>query len=473
MPTLEDLRLRTGQVILEEWYDTLIDILEGMESRLVLDYYGFINKDLIPDTDLMLNLGSTEKRFKELHVGTIFSDYGYFSGDLYIGDKNIQTIAKEIASTYAFKGGYISNFLAPEIDLALNLGFMNKRWKEVHGGYGYFTYDVFVKDKTIEQLIEEKAVPTYWYGGAVTSDVYPDTDLALNLGFPDKRWKEIRAGWGYFTYGIIPTPTATWYGGQVSSDIYPETDLMLNLGYSNKRFKEIYGGYGYFSYDVFIKDKTVEQLIEEKAVPTYWYGGVVTSDIYPDTDLMLNIGYADKRFKEMHMGYGYADYGMYVAGKPVLKDGDPISISDIQDLAKTKITSAINESYVTSYTSPLHSDLQNIYNTLLNAGKPFLITTLINTSVSPLTDIFPSDLPISLAGRVRFKFTLNADAYTYVKWLPYGSTSAILSLLNAGDAIPANAWHEFDFTVNKDDKVNFQVDRSLTITIAVYNIPNA
>ena len=473
MPTLEDLRLRTGQVITEDWYDTLIDILSDVENRLILDYYGFVNKDLIPDTDLALNLGFPDKRFKEIHAGTIFSDYGYFSGDLYIGDKNIQTIAKEIASTYAFKGGYISNFLAPEIDLALNLGFTDKRWKEVHGGYGYFTYDVFIKDKTIEQLIEEKAIPTYWYGGAVASDVYPDTDLALNLGFSDKRFKEVHAGWGYFTYGIIPTPTATWYGGQVSSDIYPETDLMLNLGYSNKRFKEIYGGYGYFSYDVFIKDKTVEQLIEEKAVPTYWYGGVVTSDIYPDTDLMLNIGYADKRFKEMHMGYGYADYGMYVAGKAVLKDGDPISINDIQDLAKTKITSAINESYVTSYTSPLHSDLQTIYNALLNAGKPFLITTLINTSVSPLTDIFPSDLPISLAGRVRFKFTLNADAYTYVKWLPYGSTSAILSLLNAGDAIPANAWHEFDFTVNKDDKVNFQVDRSLTITIAVYNIPNA
>lgn len=210
----------------------------------------------------------------------------------------------------------------------------------------------------------------------------------------------------------------------------------------------------------------LEDITERGAVS---YEGYVHKDLIPDTDLLFNLGIPTSRFKEIHMGYGYASYGFYVEGKPVLKDGDPISIYNIEDLAKTKITEAINDSYITDYTQPLHSDLLNIKSLF----EPNLIGKLINFSASALTDLFTPDLTISKSGRARLKFTLSTDAYAYVKWTPSGEAVSILSLLNAGVQIPANAWHEFDFTVMENDKINVQVDRTLTITIAVYNIPNA
>ena len=300
MPRYEDLRLRTGEPIVETWYDTLINILEDITEKGAVDYSGYVHKDLIPDIDLALNLGIPEKRFKEIHV-----DKGYFSSNVWIGDKKVEEIASEYASYYAFKGG------------------------------------------------------------ALSKDTYPDTDLLLNLGLENLRW--------------------------------------------------------------------------------------------------LNV----------FMGYGYASYAFYVDNKPVLKDGDPITVQDLGDNAKTKITQAINDASITSYNAPLHNDLENILNTLNTTFTPFILNKLINTDVSGFTDVFSTDLICSYNGRVRFKFTIDTEAYTYVKWIPAGLTETIISSLNANASIPANAWHEFDFTVVKNDKINFRTDRPLKITLVVYNIPNA
>jgi len=79
MPDTESLRLRTGQLVTEDWYDALVDFLEQLGYGGVISAYGYVVGDLVPIQDLLLNLGIPLKRFKELWAG-----YGYFSYDLFV-----------------------------------------------------------------------------------------------------------------------------------------------------------------------------------------------------------------------------------------------------------------------------------------------------------------------------------------------------------------------------------------------------
>lgn len=157
---------------------------------------------------------------------------------------------------------------------------------------------------------------------------------------------------------------AVSYGGYVHADLVPDKDLLLNLGTPTSRFKELHAGYGYFSYNVWIKGTKVEELP--------WYGGYIDNFIAPEKDLLYNLGFANKRWKEAYMGYGYASYAFYVAGKTVIKDGDPITVEDLGYSAKEKITQAIDSAKITDYTAPLHPDLE----TLINTFKPYLLSRI-------------------------------------------------------------------------------------------------
>jgi len=72
MPTLDELRLKTGQLIVENWYDDLVDFLEQVETDGAVDFYGYVHKDLIPVADLLINLGLSLARFKSIHVETVY-----------------------------------------------------------------------------------------------------------------------------------------------------------------------------------------------------------------------------------------------------------------------------------------------------------------------------------------------------------------------------------------------------------------
>jgi len=72
MPTLDDLRLRTGQLITENWFDDLVDFLEQVQYDGAVSLYGYVYKSLIPYGDVLLNLGLATHRFKEIHVETVF-----------------------------------------------------------------------------------------------------------------------------------------------------------------------------------------------------------------------------------------------------------------------------------------------------------------------------------------------------------------------------------------------------------------
>ena len=196
------------------------------------------------------------------------------------------------------------------------------------------------------------------------------------------------------------------------------------------------------------------------------YSGYVHRSLTPEADLALNLGARLYRFHSMYSGYGEFSYGLTVQGRAVLKDGDPIFIEDIYSPARQAITQSINDSYV--YSKLVDIEQQLI--TLQLVAAPTRLGLVVNQAVPADTDIFPADLPVVKDGKVRVKAAPSDDVYMYLKWLPKGEAAAVVAALNLGAALKAGAWHEFDFTVNRDDYVNVRVSPGTTLTLAVFNI---
>jgi len=80
MPTIDDLKLSRGQRIRYTWYENLVTVLKGIDITSVIDYYGYVRKDLIPDPDMAIKLGIPSRRFLEVHSG-----YERVSGNIGVG----------------------------------------------------------------------------------------------------------------------------------------------------------------------------------------------------------------------------------------------------------------------------------------------------------------------------------------------------------------------------------------------------
>jgi hypothetical protein len=205
------------------------------------------------------------------------------------------------------------------------------------------------------------------------------------------------------------------------------------------------------------------------------YGGVITTygyvmkDLIPALDLCIKLGIPIRRFLEVHAGYGYFSSAVWVDGKAVLKDGDPITVEDLGSSAATKITTAVDNAKATGYVQPLHADLLAIIMKL----QPVLSGYKVAYSAPDMGDVFASDLTALYAGRFRAKMEAQNNVYGYLKFTQVGQVTAITAALNAGAVIPTYAWHEFDFTCLVGDKLNVRITPATTLTIVVYNIPNA
>ncbi|RLE87429.1 MAG: hypothetical protein DRJ67_04840, partial [Thermoprotei archaeon] len=60
-------------------------------------------------------------------------------------------------------------------------------------------------------------------------------------------------------------------------------------------------------------------------------------DIIPDQDNVRDLGSDERSWADIHAHYGYFKDNVYVQGKAVIKDGDPIKIAEFIDAAKTDI----------------------------------------------------------------------------------------------------------------------------------------
>ncbi|MHC1628301.1 MAG: hypothetical protein ACXQTI_05690, partial [Candidatus Nezhaarchaeales archaeon] len=104
--------------------------------------------------------------------------------------------------------------------------------------------------------------------------------------------------------------------------------------------------------------KTIDELLfGVTSVISYGY---VRRHIIPYQDAILDIGKPSLRFNRIFAMTGYFDDNVFVQGKRVIKDGDPISIYDIYSLAQLKIAYAIDSSYYVSLLLPMNARLLDI-----------------------------------------------------------------------------------------------------------------
>lgn len=242
--------------------------------------------------------------------------------------------------------------------------------------------------------------------------------------------------------------------------------------------------------------KYLELIEKEGAVD---YAGYVHKDLIPETDALLNLGVKDFRFREVHSAYGYINYtygdvafftnNVYVQGKRVIKDEDPIKISEFFDYAKRQIEDAVFNA-IGKYAAPktLEREIGEFYakayqqiidaieTAIRNIGipvKPKIIDYVVDYYAYAGVDIFLNNLVVPESGRIRIKAIGDKDFYGYLKHKLAGTPIEVIGLINEGNPIKANTWKEEDYTVSKNDEINVRVFPSTRITIVIYNIPEA
>jgi len=137
----------------------------------------------------------------------------------------------------------------------------------------------------------------------------------------------------------------------------------------------------------------------------------------------LTDGTKDINVDELFANYGYINWNLFVQGKPVIKDGDPISLYDIFDYAQSKIAAAIDLAKVTSL-----ADLIRQYTGYLPS---------IWTKISPIRILTSGDVGIAIYGdfvgvaKDSTLQTTNTKLDAVAKDTTLQGTNARLDLLNS------------------------------------------
>ncbi|MEM0459293.1 MAG: hypothetical protein QXZ31_05460 [Thermofilaceae archaeon] len=94
-------------------------------------------------------------------------------------------------------------------------------------------------------------------------------------------------------------------------------------------------------------------------ISTAWGSGIVEAlNLLYD---WLTSGQRDITANSVNAVYGYFAEQVLVKGRPVIKDGDPVTIYDIYDAAKSRIKEAIDESQSTLYLSLLYGKFNGMF----------------------------------------------------------------------------------------------------------------
>jgi hypothetical protein len=120
-------------------------------------------------------------------------------------DHNLQTDGLEKSADYIDdiydriinliqKGGIFSADLIPNVDLSLNIGSDTKRWNNLFANKGQFSYSLTTPLISVsdETFTNKLAV------SRITSDLLPKEELSLNIGSSDLKWNKLYAKKGYF-----------------------------------------------------------------------------------------------------------------------------------------------------------------------------------------------------------------------------------------------------------------------------------
>lgn len=151
----------------------------------------------------------------------------------------------------------------------------------------------------------------------------------------------------------------------------------------------------------------------------YWSGALqrkelldLYSDIIPAIDDKFKLGDPNKAWAEIFGVYGYFRENLFVQGRRVLKDGDPITIAEISKAVEDSISEAINKSIVeqlyletTKLVSVLSTPQQVLSGYSLGAGSSY-------DFVVSREEAFPA-----VVVAVRVAYSSSATAGVRVLWL--------------------------------------------------------
>lgn len=79
----------------------------------------------------------------------------------------------------------------------------------------------------------------------------------------------------------------------------------------------------------------LKQYVDEKVGATDLTN--LNTDVAPAQDNKYNLGEQDRQWKTIYAHYGYISDNLYVQDKPVLKDGDPVTVMYFEGPAKQEI----------------------------------------------------------------------------------------------------------------------------------------
>jgi len=226
-----------------------------------------------------------------------------------------------------------------------------------------------------------------------------------------------------------------------------------------------------------LRHKGVEILFPEE------WNAVVDSlnDLYG----FLTSGQQDIYVNEIYGRSGHFSDQLLVQGKPVIKDGDPISIYQFYDVAKSQITEAINNSLLTSYTKDCRDVLTNLavdpYGRLgIKIAEPVDEYGRVRTSYSD--ELYNEFQPVSTYGsivatnntsgfsvvlykggrpNVNIYYYLGGAGNIYIEVSRDGSTWRLfdtISLLSAGSGLKPYGSIAYPYVRVRTDAINIDVE---------------
>jgi len=174
-------------------------------------------------------------------------------------------------------------------------------------------------------------------------------------------------------------------------------------------------------------------------------------DAIEQTYSLAKRGDPDTPYSELYAGTGYFSDNVYVRGKPVLKDGDPITVSDLGDDAKQKITDAI--------------DASQLLSNLLNEFKPVSVKGSITSSDN--TSGF--SIVVDKGGRhiVNVYYKLSGAGIIYIKVSNDGQdwkTLDVITLSGAGEDIKIYTWIAYRYVMVETNTSGIDVTFEITAT---------
>jgi len=86
MPRLEYLKVKAGDVLTPQLWNSIIDLLEALIYEHPVSLNGYVRKDLMPVSDLGVSLGLKDLRFKHTYTGYLWYTYGVYYDPLEMGN---------------------------------------------------------------------------------------------------------------------------------------------------------------------------------------------------------------------------------------------------------------------------------------------------------------------------------------------------------------------------------------------------